>query len=141
MCNGTTCQYVSGVNGYSDCDKTAPDTNGCECATPGCCGSSCQTSHDNGVGQTFYDCNPQGTITIGSATEACVAHALTVGGKAADCMGGWFCPDPMMPIEVCYSSTANFNNCTDYCWIYTGSLAGYVQTCVNGCAATVAKWN
>jgi hypothetical protein len=120
---------------------TAPNTNGCECATPACCGANCQTAHSNGVGQTFYDCNPTGTFTIASATEACVAYALTVGGVAADCFGGWFCPTPSMPIEVCYSSTANFNNCTTYCWIYTGSLVGHVQTCTGGCNATIATWN
>jgi hypothetical protein len=120
---------------------TAPNTNGCECATPGCCGTGCQTEHTNGTGQTFYDCNPKGTVTLQSAIEACMAYALTVGGNSNDCVGGWFCPNPAQPIEVCFSSTANYNNCTNYCWIYLTSLAGHVQTCVGGCSATIASWN
>jgi len=39
-----------------------PNTNGCECATPGCCpGALCQNTHANGVGDSFYDCVAVGT--------------------------------------------------------------------------------
>src|SRR5678815_5357090 len=31
VCNGVTCGYGSCHSGYSDCDTTAPDTDGCEC--------------------------------------------------------------------------------------------------------------
>jgi hypothetical protein len=80
-------------------------------------------------------------VTLQSAIEACLAYAVTVGGNANDCVAGWYCPNPSMPIEVCYSSTASFNNCSNYCWIYLTNLAGHVQTCTGGCSATIATWN
>jgi hypothetical protein len=140
-CTGTTCNYTGCATGHSDCNKTAPDTNGCECATPACCGTGCQTVHSNGVGQSFYDCNPVGTITLTSAIEACMAYALTVGGNANDCVGGWYCYMQASPTAVCYSSTANMNNCTSYCWVYTGSVSGGVQGCTQACNQSIAPWN
>src|SRR6185295_1610732 len=71
-CNGTTCLY-SCKPGRQNCNQAAPDLNGCECAGTGCCGASCQISHSNGVGQTFYDCSPPGTYNQARATEACTA--------------------------------------------------------------------
>jgi hypothetical protein len=41
------------------------------CAGTACCaGGSCQTAHSNGLGQTFYDCAPLGTLTFDAATAA-----------------------------------------------------------------------
>jgi hypothetical protein len=81
-CLGTTCSYVSACNpGRSDCNQTAPDTDGCECATPNCCGSSCQTVHSNGVGESFYDCAPRGTYNAAEQLGACAAFT----GDAAKC--------------------------------------------------------
>jgi hypothetical protein len=53
-CSGTTCMYTGCAPGYVDCDKTPPDTNGCE--TPigtvsgcGVCGApGCDTTHSFG---------------------------------------------------------------------------------------------
>ncbi len=141
-CNGTTCQYTGCSSGYSNCDKTAPDQNGCECATPGCCSSQCQTVHSNGVGQSFYDCNPQGTHTLGAAIEACLAYATTVGGNANDCIGGWGCPPGNTSNQaVCYSATGGMNVCSNYCWTYFGPTTGDVQPCQGACNASLAPWN
>jgi hypothetical protein len=45
------------------------------CAGTGCCssGSQCQTVHSNGLGQSYYDCNPLGTYTAAAALEAAAA--------------------------------------------------------------------
>jgi hypothetical protein len=141
-CTGTTCQYTGCSSGYSDCDKTAPDQNGCECATPACCNSQCQTVHSNGVGQNFYDCNPLNTHTLASAIEACVAYAKTVGGNANDCIGGWGCPQGSMSnLAVCYSSQGGMVVCSNYCWTYLGPTIGDVQACQGACNASLATWN
>jgi hypothetical protein len=141
-CTGTTCQYTGCSSGYSDCDKTAPDKNGCECATPGCCNSQCQTVHSNGVGQSFYDCNPVGTHALASAIEACLAYAMTVGGNANDCIGGWGCPQGNMSNQaVCYSSQGGMVVCSNYCWTYLGPTIGDVQACQGACSNSLATWN
>jgi hypothetical protein len=141
-CTAGGCQYASCSTGYSDCDKTAPDTNGCECATPGCCNTQCQTVHSNGVGQSFYDCNPTGTHTLASAIEACLAYAKTVGGNANDCVGGWGCPQgSMQNVAVCYSAQGGMVVCSNYCWTYIGATTGDVQSCQGACTNSLATWN
>jgi hypothetical protein len=142
-CNGTTCLYSGCSSGYSDCNKAAPDTNGCECATPGCCNSQCQTVHTNGVGQSFYDCNPVQTHTLTSAIEACLAYAQTVGGNANDCVGGWGCPPGSTSVvAVCYAAQGGTVNCDNYCWTYVGPTSGDVQSCNDpNCSHSLATWN
>lgn len=141
-CTGTTCQYTGCSSGYADCDKTAPDTNGCECATPGCCSTQCQTVHSNGVGQSFYDCNPMGTHTLATAIEACVAYAQTVGGNANDCVGGWDCPQGNPSnVAVCYSAQGGMVVCSNYCWTYIGATTGDVQGCNDPCSQSLGPWN
>jgi hypothetical protein len=126
-CNGVTCAYTCIAN-HSDCNyATAPDTDGCECDTPGCCAGGCQTTHADGTGQSYYDCNPSKTYTAVTATEACTAYAVSVGGTAANCSDGWNC-NAGDPNQVCYGNTAG-TNCQNYCWGYTGSQAGVLYTC------------
>jgi hypothetical protein len=139
-CNGTTCSYTCNA-GASDCNKgTAPDVDGCECATPGCCGSGCQTVHSNGWGQSFYDCNPLNTFTSANAIEACTAYAKTVGGTSSNCQDVWECSG-VPPTFVCYSST-NLNQCYGPCWNYaSGAQQGGVE---GGCTCPFTKaatWN
>jgi len=128
-CLGLSCSYTCSAN-HSDCNAdVAPDTDGCECATPGCCGNSCQTAHTNGVGQTYYDCNPVSTFTLVTATEACTAFAPTVGGTAANCSSGWTCPGDKSSY-VCYGTGSGANlACVDYCWAFATGEAGAVFTC------------
>jgi hypothetical protein len=126
-CNGTTCAYTCIAN-HSDCNyATAPDIDGCECATPSCCQSGCQTTHDTGTGQSFYDCNPTSTFSAVTAIEACTAYALSVGGTAANCSDGWSC-STNQPNQVCYGDTAG-TTCQTFCWGYDRSQAGVLYTC------------
>src|SRR5581483_6101212 len=88
---GSTCQYTCKA-GYLDCNASvAPDTDGCECATPGsisatCCGTACPTEHVSGFAtgpsgkdQTFYDCEK--TVDRQVAMDACAAYT----GSASYC--------------------------------------------------------
>jgi hypothetical protein len=140
-CTGAVCTYVC-TAGRSDCDSvTGPDTNGCECATPGCCGSGCETTHSTGVGPSFYDCNSPSTFTEATAISACTAYALSVGGTAGNCSGGWKCNSSTVQ-DVCYST--NGKSCGTYCWRYmdadSGASAGAVVDCA--CPSSeVGAWN
>jgi hypothetical protein len=139
-CTGGTCTYVC-TAGRSDCNTAAPDTDGCECATPACCGSACQSSHSDGVGQSYFDCNPPATYTEMTAFSACAAYALSVGSSAASCVGGLTCRGSSVP-TVCFTSSSG--SCATYCWQYTGVYAdggpGTVWDCA--CPANrVGGWN
>lgn len=92
-CDGTSCNYNSCFSGYSDCDKAAPNANGCECKTPACCGSSCAVTHKNcasgtcgPLGQEYFITNAcqvvgtpgnAGTYTVEMAKAARAAWPLT----------------------------------------------------------------
>jgi hypothetical protein len=123
-CMAATCAFACGA-GWSDCNAAkAPNTDGCECNTPSCCPSACQTQHSNGVGQSFYDCTPVSSFDQIGALEACAAYA---GGSFAGCSGGWTCSNGP-PTSVCYSAPDAGGSCTDYCWEYGGD-AGTVTDC------------
>lgn len=132
-CNGTTCAYACNV-GRSDCNlHTAPDTDGCECATPGCCGTGCQTSHSSGIGQSFYDCVEAGTHTQPQARAACV----TFTGDAGACKTSSACCDDSLGLCITVQSTdaiCGAASGTCHCWSYLGHDSGTVQTPDAGCA-------
>jgi hypothetical protein len=128
-CNGTTCSYACNA-GQIDCNTQAPDTDGCECTTPACCGSSCQTTHTDGEGQSFYDCNALGTDTEDEAMEACAAYAASIGGKVSDCSGNWVCSG--QPSQACYTGSAG----TQYCWGYEGAMNVYPNYCPSSAVGT-----
>jgi hypothetical protein len=144
-CNGKTCSYKCNA-GLSDCNAaTAPDTDGCECATPGCCGAGCQTTHTNGVGDSFYDCNPSGTHTMAEATAACAAYT----GSNSQCSGSSLCC-ALNLVGLCVGTTSESicgsvqGNC--FCWQYSGNAPGTVQAvsgkCTAACGATTdPAWN
>jgi hypothetical protein len=139
-CTGTTCAYVC-TAGRSDCNTAAPDTDGCECATPGCCGSACQTDHSDGVGQSYFDCNQPATYTEMTAFSACAAYALSVGSSATNCVGGLTCRGSSVP-TVCFTSSSG--SCATYCWQYTGVYADSGPGTVWDCACPahrVGGWN
>lgn len=115
-CNGTTCQYTC-KTGYSNCATTAPDLNGCECATPTCCGSSCATTHMNGVGQNYYDCVDAGTYTQTQAAKACTAY--TNDQFACQQFG---CQSDAGDMMIC--GNPDGGGCT--CWTYIGLDIGHV---------------
>jgi hypothetical protein len=136
-CSGGACTYQACAAGWSDCDQSPPNRNGCECQTPSCCsGGTCQTGHTNGVGQTFYDCQPTGTYTQSQATAACVAFT----GSSTQCQSA--------PLGLCGSSRAICSNgaATCWCWTYSGTGVGTVQKqtgfCPSGCpSASGTMWN
>jgi hypothetical protein len=111
---------------------------GCDpiaCMTPSCCGDSCQTVHSNGVGGTYYDCDPLGTYSSSAAMAACVAFA---GGDASKCTDGWNCQDDSSIKQVCYVDGSN--HCQMYCWTYAGTMAGVLSDC--SCPVTsISPWN
>jgi hypothetical protein len=114
-CAGSACTYTGCSAGAIDCNSAAPNTNGCECATattaaqgtPGCCGTQCQTKHDNGIGQNFYDCAAAGTFNGTEAEAACVAKT---GSKSK-----------------CFSFSCNDANTYVYCDVNCGS--GHCPAC------------
>jgi hypothetical protein len=126
--------------GASDCNKnTAPDLDGCECATPGCCtGGTCETTHADGVGQNYYDCNALNTHNSNQALEACTAYAISQSKSATNCTDGWMCSSLGATPYVCFS--ADGFSCTNYCWQYTGAEAGWVNSCTN-CTVKSGQWN
>jgi hypothetical protein len=143
-CNGSTCAYKCST-GLSDCNAAkAPDTDGCECKTPGCCGSGCQTVHKNGVGAAFYDCSAQSTFTSASATEACEASAgsghCTSSSKCCGLLGTCL-------LASTAQSICGVVNGACYCWQYAGSYPGSVQAepasaCTASCGAgSDPSWN
>jgi hypothetical protein len=138
-CNGKTCAYTCN-SGRSDCNAaTAPDTDGCECATPGCCSTKCQTIHSNGEGQNFYDCVASGTHNEAQALEACAAFTGASSACAAS-QSTAFCPFGFVK-SACGSSGG-----TCYCWQYSGHYVGTVEVgatnCKPSCGATGdPTWN
>ncbi len=126
-CNGTTCSYRC-KPGLGDCNAaTAPDTDGCETSlttTSNCggCGVTCKAchSHSNGLGQSYYDCNPPNTYRQTAAMEACTAYgqgtcgAVTVG-----------CNDAGSASVVCACTGTGFFS-PGYCWEYAGPNVGQV---------------
>jgi hypothetical protein len=142
-CDGTTCSYTCNA-GRVDCNAaTAPDTDGCECATPGCCSSgACQTIHSNGTGQNFYDCNAPATHTAAAAAAACGAF-----GGGSSCKTSSVCCGGLSALGLCLgttdSSVCGSAGGTCHCWQYSGTNPGTVQ---NGCsaacgAASDPTWN
>jgi len=138
-CNGSTCFYKCNA-GALDCNaNVAPDSDGCECTTPSCCGTSCQTTHADGWGQSFYDCNALGTFTSASAVAACAAYALTMGGSSANCLDIWQCSFSG-PTYVCYGDPSGAS-CDGPCWDYTGGQAGGTEGACSCPFSSTAMWN
>jgi hypothetical protein len=145
-CDGTTCSYKCAA-GRADCNaNTAPDTDGCECATPGCCANACETVHTNGVGTSFYDCAALNTYTSAQAMAACQASG------AAQCSPSSKCCLLNALGLACIGNTA-YSLCgvvgaQCYCWQYAGTggttadAPGTVQAMPSSsCAATCSKKN
>jgi len=131
VCMNGICGWMC-APGFSHCGN---GNIGCECATPGCCNGACQTTHNDGLGQHYYDCNPLGTPGMGNtysqmmAMEA--ANAWMAGGTTATvmCMG-----------QTCFHKKIGGQCAT---WCYTGALAGRVDL-AGGCACPTVNsptWN
>ncbi len=112
VCSGGTCKGCAG--GDQVCGGNC-------CPGTGCCGSECQTAHNNGVGDTYYDCLAQGTpgdastYSVQLATDARAAYSLSTSSDVAtSCNGG--------DTEV----LVRYNEQTYVTWAYTGDAAGRV---------------
>jgi hypothetical protein len=122
-CNGSTCTYTCSP-GRADCNVTTAGVNldGCECATPLCCGTTCETVHKTGLSApsptSYDDCNPNGT---GQAQAQAACEAFT--GSAAACHTstlGCLC------LVVCAqqaTSICGMSGGQCYCWQYGGTGA------------------
>jgi hypothetical protein len=132
-CTGSTCQYTC-KSGYLDCNASVPpDTDGCECATPGsigatCCpGNACPTGHATGyamgatgLDQTFYDCNT--SVNQQVALEACAQYSGNAMYCATGDSAGAACPNG--DLVVCNFSAPLSQNAV--CWVYSGPGLGWV---------------
>jgi hypothetical protein len=133
-CAGTACAYTC-QPGHLDCNAgVAPNTDGCECPTPGvisatCCPSNaCPTQHvtgfpsgQTGLDQTFYDCST--TITEQVALDACNAYAGMNAMGESQCQTNQEFGSPCAnnDLVVC-NFLAPAQNCV--CWAY-GGAAGW----------------
>lgn len=97
--------------GWHDLDGMAAD--GCETQNPGCVPSY---THSSGLGQTFIDCQPLGSYSLGLALEAAAYWdaPTTLTDQVIACGDG-----------SALSSTANGAWAV---WAYSGSLTGRVST-------------
>jgi hypothetical protein len=102
--------------GRSNCSRPPVPTpdDGCECKTPGCCATFCQTIHDDGFGDPFYDCVIKYEYNMTQANEAATNYNKT--GVVQQRVG-----DDHMGDTVTAMCNLNVNDCT--CWAYdaTGS--------------------
>jgi hypothetical protein len=131
--------------GFSSCNATNAD--GCECATPSCCGLGCQNQHvtcmlagnpsspcSDGTGKYYYDCIALGTFNVTQATKACAA----VTGNASACSMG-SCPSQNL---VIYGFDGS-GNCVS--WEYSGPAVGRMYKSNNAScfcpASTSPMWN
>ena len=103
-------------------DVTPADVGSGEGATcPASCATTC-TTHDDGVGQNYYDCNPlyssNNPWTQTAALEACTA--LT--GEAAKCT--------VFTCNGTHSICSSGSVVCD-CWEFSGPQAGHVNASGN----------
>jgi hypothetical protein len=130
-CPSGTCIIKSCADkSHFDCDGK-PST-GCECAgadlkdgANGCCAGGCQTQHQNGLGQPFYDCIALAAFSAQLAKDA--ATVFTPGGNA---ITTFYNPINCAPGATCVfcKRGANGNNPVECaCWEYQGPAIGYVS--------------
>ncbi len=127
-CNGTSCVYNSCRVGYSDCNKTAPDSDGCECHTPTCCNTGCAVTHQNcqgtacgPVGQSYFlsnGCTPVGTPGSAATYNLAMATAARAAWPQTGTDGNGSCGGS--------SALSRQNSTACVVWLYDGTLAGSV---------------
>jgi hypothetical protein len=131
-CGSGVCTYAC-APGWSNCNTAGANTGGCACNTPTCCGLSCETTHSDGLGDTFYDCVALGTVDASAeAFKACAAYT----GSQAKCKGGETCTGlPLVGPYVCNGVGGTCNRC----WAYGGTDVGRVENC--NCPGTdIGPW-
>jgi hypothetical protein len=131
-CDGTKCSYTCADTPAPrrDCNAdTSPNIDGCECEGTGCCDGtsdatygSCQPTHVNGLGQSFYNCVPLGTYTMAEAQAAATAFDPT---GAVDGMSNHYVTGKSSVDYICNQSTAK-NSCPCWAWNGTGQYAAAI---------------
>ncbi len=141
VCNSS----CSGV--FANCSQPAAPTadNGCECAGNACCGTgtTCQTQHADGFGESFFDCAALNTFNQTEAMAACTAHT----GNAAKCSTFQCAPQVgTTPVDgvVCDNNGLG-SSC--HCWDFsepgqTGIAPGSIDdTCLCPFTGETPMWN
>jgi len=135
-CVNNSCSYTCDSL-RQDCNvATAPDQDGCECAGTACCGAGCQTTHQNGEGQNYYDCSPVNTHSQTEAQAACEAYSGGSCSNSSTCCGA--------DIIVCLGTTATAycGGSTSLCWQYGSVGSGTVVSGSSAsCTAGSTPWN
>jgi hypothetical protein len=108
--------------GTSDCDKDG--ANGCECPYPTCdCEGACLTQHNNGLGQSWFDCTAYGTYDLAQAFKACAAYAEANGQPSSKCED--------KPTSCAYAGVVGYTVGKGASWAYGSSIvAGRVMDCL-----------
>ena len=84
-CPAGTCTIKSCSANHFDCDTKA--SNGCECGGTGCCaGGKCQTSHTDGFGHAFSDCETTYTETLARDAAKAAGFATPFGNTCGTLM-------------------------------------------------------
>jgi hypothetical protein len=125
MCSGGACASACEA-GWSDCDHVMSGADdGCECHTPGCCGGGfCQTPHDNGFGQNYFDCEALSNWSQTLSDEAAAAYGMVHPGTILEMKpGGDLAPTTDPKDANCTVTGATCiltaNDCP--CWTYLSS--------------------
>jgi hypothetical protein len=95
--------------------------------------------HDNGTGQSYYDCAPLGQWGNGatySATMAAEAAAAWLNLKQTTVS----CPDSLGVSQMCVEAAALTTGYPCGIWCYTGSLAGRVYAGLGQCTCPQEGW-
>jgi hypothetical protein len=137
-CAGSVCTSTCNA-GFSNCNKPAAPgaDDGCECATPECCGTACANTHKNCVGtacasvspamgQNYFiagdGCRALGTPGDASTYTGAMATAARAAwpGSSGATLGGGTCFTTDSAVSAKTSAGCAV-------WIYSGTNAGYVK--------------
>jgi hypothetical protein len=97
------------------------------------------SSHGDGLGDSWNDCAPPGTINSTEATRACAAAYESVCSpvpcRDAEGDAGLFEADAGIEtnVAVCTSAAATMTDIACTCWAYAGPAAGHVRSTTAGC--------
>ncbi len=87
-----------------------------------CTGNVCQPAHPNGLGQSYYDCNPLGTPRNASTYNLQMAQEAAAAWSASGTASSVFCNQP----DPCFGWTKPGSPADCAVWCYAGALAGTV---------------
>lgn len=124
-CTSGTCTYVCSA-GYASCDTSNHAVAGCACPAAslstqgtvgGCCGTSCQTQHNNGVGGYYFDCVALSTYNSTQAQEAATSDTSQTGTVWLGQCGS--APNVQSAVFRSVDTTGTTGTCA--AWVYSGS--------------------